>query len=198
MSDVPQGDGWWQASDGRWYAPELHPDANRETPLTGADATPAESSAFPQVTQPGSDNIFGGTPSNVFPSAPSTEAPSPETFSSPPLPDAATDQVFGVQRTPQQASSPARYQDVQYPQAVAENSKSKVLAGLLGVFLGWLGVHRFYLGYKRLGAVMFALGVVCVTVGHPLLPIPIIWGLVEGILVFANVIKRDAYGNPLK
>lgn len=22
MSDVPQGEGWWQASDGRWYAPE--------------------------------------------------------------------------------------------------------------------------------------------------------------------------------
>ncbi len=26
MSDVPQGDGWWEASDGKWYAPELHPD----------------------------------------------------------------------------------------------------------------------------------------------------------------------------
>ena len=26
MSDVSQGPGWWQASDGKWYAPELHPD----------------------------------------------------------------------------------------------------------------------------------------------------------------------------
>src|SRR5580704_16392793 len=26
MSDVSQGPGWWLASDGRWYAPELHPD----------------------------------------------------------------------------------------------------------------------------------------------------------------------------
>ena len=25
MSESPQGHGWWQASDGRWYAPELHP-----------------------------------------------------------------------------------------------------------------------------------------------------------------------------
>ena len=25
MSDTPQGPGWWQATDGRWYAPELHP-----------------------------------------------------------------------------------------------------------------------------------------------------------------------------
>ena len=22
MSDVPQGEGWWQASDGRWYPPQ--------------------------------------------------------------------------------------------------------------------------------------------------------------------------------
>lgn len=26
MSDVSQGPGWWQASDGKWYAPEQHPD----------------------------------------------------------------------------------------------------------------------------------------------------------------------------
>ena len=36
MSDVSRGPGWWIASDGKWYAPELHPDAQRvatETPL---------------------------------------------------------------------------------------------------------------------------------------------------------------------
>ena len=26
MSDVPQGEGWWKAVDGRWYSPEQHPD----------------------------------------------------------------------------------------------------------------------------------------------------------------------------
>lgn len=26
MSDASQGAGWWRASDGRWYPPELHPD----------------------------------------------------------------------------------------------------------------------------------------------------------------------------
>ncbi len=25
MSDVSQGPGWWQASDGKWYRPEQHP-----------------------------------------------------------------------------------------------------------------------------------------------------------------------------
>jgi hypothetical protein len=38
MSDAPGGPGWWQADDGRWYAPELHPDpAYRQA----ADATTA-------------------------------------------------------------------------------------------------------------------------------------------------------------
>lgn len=27
MSDTQQGPGWWLASDGRWYPPELHPSA---------------------------------------------------------------------------------------------------------------------------------------------------------------------------
>jgi hypothetical protein len=32
MSDVPQGDGWWLASDGKYYPPEQHPDAVRQPP----------------------------------------------------------------------------------------------------------------------------------------------------------------------
>ena len=35
MTDQPQGDGWWQASDGRWYPPEQHPGASG----AGAGAT---------------------------------------------------------------------------------------------------------------------------------------------------------------
>lgn len=38
MSDVSQGPGWWIASDGKWYPPELHPCA----PATTA-AVPASS-----------------------------------------------------------------------------------------------------------------------------------------------------------
>ena len=32
MSDVAQGEGWWIASDGRWYPPELHPFFARPVP----------------------------------------------------------------------------------------------------------------------------------------------------------------------
>ena len=43
MSDFAQGAGWWQASDGKWYAPELHPDAQaaaqQAQPVTATYAT---------------------------------------------------------------------------------------------------------------------------------------------------------------
>src|SRR5579864_5567094 len=32
----------------------------------------------------------------------------------------------------------------------AAPQKSRLTAGLLGIFLGWLGVHRFYLGYTAI------------------------------------------------
>lgn len=30
MSDSRQGPGWWKATDGKWYAPEYHPEADAE------------------------------------------------------------------------------------------------------------------------------------------------------------------------
>src|SRR5262245_34704757 len=47
MSDTSQGEEWWQASDGKWYAPEQHPDVQQPTqPVDEAgpptEATPPE------------------------------------------------------------------------------------------------------------------------------------------------------------
>ena len=36
MSDISQGDGWWQASDGKWYPPEQLPGNARPTPPPSA------------------------------------------------------------------------------------------------------------------------------------------------------------------
>jgi hypothetical protein len=38
MSDKPEGPGWWIASDGQWYPPELHPTGAAE-PRAGAPAS---------------------------------------------------------------------------------------------------------------------------------------------------------------
>jgi hypothetical protein len=46
MSDTQQGAGWWQASDGKWYAPEQHPDYRAEaTPPESGEAQPAAAQA---------------------------------------------------------------------------------------------------------------------------------------------------------
>ena len=73
---------------------------------------------------------------------------------------------------------------------VTADSKSKMTAGLLGIFLGGLGIHNFYLGYtgKAIAQIVLSL---CFGAGA-------IWGLIEGILILCGKIDKDAKGNPLK
>lgn len=78
------------------------------------------------------------------------------------------------------------------------NSKSKIAAGILGILLGSLGLHNFYLGYtnKALGQLILTLvGWLLCGLG-PI--IASIWGLVEGIQILTGSISTDASGNPLK
>lgn len=61
--------------------------------------------------------------------------------------------------------------------------KSKVAAGLLGIFLGSLGIHKFYLGYNKEGVIMLlvsVLGGAC-TCGVASAAVSVV-GLIEGIL----------------
>lgn len=69
--------------------------------------------------------------------------------------------------------------------------REKIVAGLLGIFLGSLGVHNFYLGYTGkavaqvlltcVGWLFFGIGPIVAT----------IWGLVEGVLILCS-----NYGSP--
>ena len=40
VSDTSQGDGWWQAADGKWYPPEQHPSAHAPPPPSQQPAVP--------------------------------------------------------------------------------------------------------------------------------------------------------------
>lgn len=80
--------------------------------------------------------------------------------------------------------------------------KSKLLAGLLGIFLGGLGIHNFYLGYYDKAIIQL----VITLIGVPFLLLVVgifmimgmsIWGLVEGILILTGSIDKDARGIPL-
>ncbi|MCM1132509.1 MAG: TM2 domain-containing protein [Ruminococcus flavefaciens] len=69
-------------------------------------------------------------------------------------------------------------------------AKSKMAAGLLGIFLGGFGIHNFYLGYTTRGIIQLILTVCSCGIGS-------IWGFVEGILILCGSINTDADGNPL-
>ncbi len=62
------------------------------------------------------------------------------------------------------------------------NQKSKIAAGLLGILLGALGIHKFYLGYTKEGIIMLLitiLGSFLLAIGPLVMGV---FGLVEGIL----------------
>jgi TM2 domain-containing membrane protein YozV len=75
--------------------------------------------------------------------------------------------------------------------------KSRLVAGLLGVFLGGLGIHRFYLGYTTIGIVQILL---TVFVGIFTFGLVALWGFIEGIMIFAGAsyFRNDATGIPLR
>lgn len=70
---------------------------------------------------------------------------------------------------------------------VAANDNKKVLAGILGIILGGLGVHKFVLGYNKEGAILLGIWLIgavlsCVGIGLLLIWIPGVIGLIEGII----------------
>ncbi len=70
-------------------------------------------------------------------------------------------------------------------------AKSKLAAGLLGIFLGGFGVHNFYLGYTKKAIIQIIVSIVTCGIGA-------LWGFIEGILIICgSTITRDAAGNPL-
>lgn len=103
---------------------------------------------------------------------------------------------LAVQQTAQQMQSQQAY--VQQPQVVIQQTvpqqtgpqqvyvtginpawpvKNKLVAGLLGIFLGGLGVHKFYMGKIGLGILYLCF---CWTY------VPAIIGLVEGIIYLCS------------
>lgn len=54
-------------------------------------------------------------------------------------------------------------------------AEKKIVAGILGILLGGLGIHKFYLGYTKEGIIQLVIGIfTCGAAG--------IIGLIEGII----------------
>ncbi|MBQ7334960.1 MAG: NINE protein [Clostridia bacterium] len=77
------------------------------------------------------------------------------------------------------------------PAAEQPEQKSQLVAGLLGILLGGLGIHNFYLGFTGKAVAQLILTICSCGLGA-------IWGFIEGILILVGNINKDARGIPLK
>lgn len=70
--------------------------------------------------------------------------------------------------------------------------KQKLVAGLLGILIGSLGIHSFYLGNSKKGIIQIVATFLTCGIGG-------IWGFIEGIMILIgnSSSNTDAYGIPL-
>ncbi len=82
-----------------------------------------------------------------------------------------------------QASSYSNYGSNNYSSNTYRSSRNKIAAGLLAIFLGALGVHNFYLGFKgkaiaQLLISILSFGLLAFVSG--------IWAFIEGICILCS------------
>lgn len=69
--------------------------------------------------------------------------------------------------------------------AIREYAGKKIAAGVCGVLLGWLGVHKFILGFTTAGVIMALVSILTCGVGYPVMHVI---GIIEGIMY---LVKSD-------
>ncbi len=79
----------------------------------------------------------------------------------------------------------------QRPPYQTNGYRSRTAAGVLGILLGAVGAHNFYLGYT--GRAVAQLLITVVSCGA-LSPVSAIWGLVEGIIILTDRTFVDVEG----
>lgn len=99
------------------------------------------------------------------------------------------------------AATPPPIPVVQQVRVRPVGAKSRVVAGLLGILLGSIGAHRFYLGYVGMGLLMLFLSVGGTFLGFLCVPglscgVVHLWGVIEGVMCLLGGM-RDADGREL-
>ncbi len=105
---------------------------------------------------------------------------------------------------PSTSNTSTNYQQRQYApkyhspnQYHQEAYNKKILAGVLAIILGHIGIHKFVLGYTTEGILLLVLGLTgyittCMFIGYYMLLIAFIIGLVEGIIYLTHT-DNDFY-----
>ena len=133
-----------------------------------------QAASYSEASQPPSEQPYH------MPSGQQYQAPSAQPYQ----PFYSNGQAYGNYQQPMQPQPPYNQMPVQpHYAAPYVSSKDHVAAGLLAIFLGFLGVHKFYLGYSVQGFIMLAISVI----GGPLLfglPFGVMWviAIVEGVI----------------
>jgi len=160
-----------------------------EQPLTPqpAPAVPQPMRRPPVNYQPAEPNWWLASDGLWYPpeTLPSSDSP-------PPAPSPAiSNPAAGSQNVVVNVSTPA--QQPMFGAIVTGPPKSKIAAGLLAIFLGVFGVHRFYLGYSGIGVTMLLLTLLSLGFLSPFIAL---WGLIEGVIILSGGM-RDRWGRQL-
>ena len=128
------------------------------------------------------------------PPEPGDTTPSPTSQAG--SPPATRDPPAAIRSPPATSSlwaTPSRTRAQGMTPSVDPQAKSKIVAGLLGIFVGGFGVHRFYLGFTKIGVIQIIVTILTCGIGS-------LWGFVEGILylIGAGNYTTDATGRPLR
>lgn len=70
---------------------------------------------------------------------------------------------------------------------VPQQESKRIIAGVLGIVLGGLGVHKFVLNYNKEGIILLSITIgsfllMCLIIGFFTIYIPAIIGFIEGII----------------
>jgi len=188
---------------------QSHPDPNAAIP-EGYDqpaAAPHKSEHYPTGSQP--EQPYA-SPQQGYSAGPQQPYQQPQYQEHPPAYQQPQYQGYPpAPQQPQYQGYPPAPQQPQYqhqppmpnPAYGYPQPKSKLVAGLLGLFLGGLGIHRFYLGFTKVAVIQLVLTLVVsiFTVGFGLFFVGL-WGFIEGIMILAGSahFQRDAHGIPLR
>jgi TM2 domain-containing membrane protein YozV len=183
---------------------QQQPDPQQPTPYEASAASqdrgePAYGSPAPTSGTPPTQPLAQGygQPAPAAPQDPAYGQPTGQQAYPPP------GQPYGYppQGHPGQPGQPYGYPGG-YDPTLDPNAKSRLAAGLLGIFLGSLGIHRFYLGYTGIGLTMLLVSVIGALPTFGLAPVAVsVWGLVEGILYLTakqGSYAVDSTGRPLR
>jgi len=102
--------------------------------------------------------------------------------------------------TNQNPSYQPSYQSV--PKYLQDANSKKTLAGILGILLGHLGIHKFVLGYNTEGIIMLIISLLgyisaCFFIGYFIVVVMALIGLIEGI-IYLTKSDQDFYNEYIK